>query len=310
MTEKLIRTVALIVFIATACTVSAQETATPAITDTATTTTAAAATTDTATEAIAVEGAAGDSRVVRDQLREVLHRLPPEVGRVLKLDPALWTNEAYVGRYPALKAFVAAHPEVAYNSRYYLEEIWIPTDRIPETAGSRMWNDMLAAVGVIFGVSVTIFVLTWIIRTLINQRRWNRLSRVQAEVHTKLLDRFSSNAEVMAYINTTAGRKFLEAAPIPLEDAAPVRAVSAPVNRVLWSVQGGLILFAAGIGLALISFSADKDAAPAFMGMGTLAIAVGGGFIVSAIASLLLSKRLGVWTPPPQPLDAADLKTE
>ena len=291
MADKLTRLAVLIVFIVAACAIAGQE----AQTTTTTTTTTTAAPAPTTTTAVAET----DSRRTREQLRQLLHRLPPEVGKVLKLDPSLWRNQPYLETYPQLAAFVAQHPEVANNSRWYLEDIWIPTDPVPETSGSRMWNNLMDVVGAIFGVSAAIFVFTWLIRTLINQRRWNRLARVQTDVHTKLLDRFASNSEVMAYINTTAGRKFLEAAPIPLAEAAPARAVSAPVNRVLWSVQAGLVLFAGGVGMKLIGWTvSEKEAAEAFGGFGILGMAIGAGFIGAAVVSIVLSKRLGLWTAP------------
>jgi len=292
MAEKLTRIAILIVFVVTACTVAAQETGDD--------TTTAASTTNAAPTTTVVSTV--DSRETREQLRQILHRLPPEVGKVLKLDASLWRNENYLNTYPELAAFVGEHAEVAHNPRFYLEDIWIPSDPLPETSGMRMWNQMTEVIAIIFGFSAAIFVFTWLVRTLINQRRWSRLSRVQSEVHTKLLDRFSSNAEVMQYINTTAGRKFLEAAPIPLEEAAAQpRAVSAPINRVLWSVQIGLIIFAGGVGMRMVSGSAtDKDAAAAFAAFGVLGMAIGAGFIVAAIASMILSKRLGLWTTPPQ----------
>jgi hypothetical protein len=304
MTDKLVRIAVLLVFIVTACAITAQEaqTTTAAATETvATTTTAANTTNSLATEA--------DSRETRERLRQILHRLPPEVGKVLKLDPSLWRNETFLKTYPALQAFVASHPEVAHNSRFYLEDIWLPTDPVPQTPGARMWSSMMEVIAVMTGVGAAVFVFLWLIRTLINQRRWSRLARVQTEVHTKLLDRFASNSEVMAYINTTAGRKFLEAAPIPLSEEAP-RAISAPINRVLWSVQAGLVLFAAGIGMKLISIGmSEKEAAEAFSGFGILGMAIGGGFIASAIVSLMLSKRLGLWNPPTS-ADTADLRAE
>ena len=46
-------------------------------------------------------------------------------------------------------------------------------------------------------------------------RRWSRLSKIQTDVHNKLLDRFTSNEDLLAYIQTPVGRKFLESAPIP-----------------------------------------------------------------------------------------------
>ena len=46
---------------------------------------------------------------------------------------------------------------------------------------------------------------------------------MQYQVHNKLLDRFTSNEDLLAYVQTPAGRRFLESAPIPLQDEAPDR---------------------------------------------------------------------------------------
>src|SRR5207253_3481567 len=94
-------------------------------------------------------------------------------------------------------------------------------------------------------------VLIWMIKTLIEQRRWNRLSAIQTEVHSKLMDRFTSNDELLAYLQTPAGKKILESAPIPLQAAG--RPMSAPVGRIFWSLQAGLVLVAAGIGFNVVS---------------------------------------------------------
>lgn len=240
-----------------------------------------------------------DSAETREQLREVLRRLPPEVGKALKLDPTLWNNQAYLGHYPALAAFVAAHPEVAHSPAYFLESVWVPGDPVPETNSVRMWGRMMEAISIL---AVMLFfggIFTWLIRTAIEHRRWSRLSRVQAEVHNKLLDRFAANEDLLAYVKTTAGRRFLEAAPIPLEGP---RAVGAPMNRVLWSTQAGVVLTAAGLGLTYVSnWSVDKDVAQPLAAIGVLAIAIGLGFVVSAALSFILSRKLGLWQPPRDP---------
>ena len=238
-----------------------------------------------------------DVDATRQELREMLRRLPPEVGRVLKLDASLWSNQAYLSNYPPLAAFVGRHPEVARNPGFYISDLWIPLrdDGPPESAGVRMWRELMEGFFVIFGISAAIFVFTWIIRKVIEHRRWSRLSRVQAEVHNKVLDRFASNEDMLRYIQTAAGRKFMEAAPIPLDEEP--RAVSAPISRVLWSVQIGVILGALGIGLKVVSFNVDKDVASALSALGILAIALGAGFILSAALSYLLSRKLGIWQP-------------
>ncbi|HEX2120116.1 MAG TPA: hypothetical protein VHL59_00605, partial [Thermoanaerobaculia bacterium] len=211
-------------------------------------------------------------------------------------DPTLWSNREYLAHYPALAAFAAAHPEVAHSPGYYLESVWIPSDPTPETASFRMWEDLIEMISIFGAVLIIAGVFTWLIKTLIDHRRWSRVSRVQAEVHNKLLDRFAANEDLLAYVKTTAGRQFLESAPIPL-DAGP-RPVPAPMGRVLWSVQAGVVLTAFGFGIKLVSWSVDKDVAQPLSALGVLAVALGLGFILAAAVSYSLSRKLGLWQPP------------
>lgn len=235
-----------------------------------------------------------DSRETREGLRELLRRYPPQLGMVLKLDPTLLNNQAYLATYPALAAFVAEHPAVAHNPGYFLA--WIPSQEEQDTAGVRMWMDILGGVAGFSVFLIVIGVLAWLVKTIVDQRRWTQLSRIQTEVHNKLLDRFTSNEELLTYIQTPAGRRFLESAPIPLE-ASP-RPISAPVGRILWSVQVGLVVAAAGIGLQVVSFQAQKEIAPVLSAIGLVSICVGIAFVVSAVVSYALSKKLGLWAPP------------
>ena len=52
-----------------------------------------------------------DAQQTRKALDELLKRYPPTLGRVLKLDPMLLENPAYLSPYPGLAAFLAQHPE-------------------------------------------------------------------------------------------------------------------------------------------------------------------------------------------------------
>ena len=300
MIEKFITGLIVVILAVTASTAGAQE----AETSTATTTTTAAAARPGGTTPATTTILETSSGQVRSELYGLLDRLPPEVGKVLKLDPTLWSNPSYMSNYPALAAFVAQHPEVAHNPRYFLAEVWLPNDPIPQTPSMQMWDEIGDGIAVAAVVGAIAFALTWLIRTFLHHRRWSRLAKVQTDVHTKLLDRFSSNEELMAYINTTAGKRFLEAAPIPAQTETP-SPISAPINRVLWFLQAGLILGAGGLGMLVVSWIADKEVAPAMSGFGVLGIALGVGFIASAIISLKLSRRLGLWSPPPSMTDTA-----
>jgi hypothetical protein len=236
-----------------------------------------------------------DSNETREALQVVLGKYPPQVGRVLKLDPTLFSNQAYLANYPGLATFVTQHPEVAHTPSFYLESIWVPNDFVPESATMRVWRETMEGVFIVMVALLVTGAFIWLIRTLVEHRRWSRLTRTQAEVHNKLLDRFTGNEELLAYIQTPGGKRFLESAPIAM-DPGP-RAVSAPVGRILWSVQVGLILAAAGVGLRFISNSVDKTIGQPFVAMGVLAVAVGVGFLVSAFVSYILSKRLGLFGP-------------
>jgi hypothetical protein len=233
-----------------------------------------------------------DSAETREALQVVLSKYPPQVSKVLKLDPALFSNQTYLANYPALATFVAQHPEVVHTPAFYLESIWIPNDPLPETASIRVWRDMMEGVWIFLIVTIITGTFLWLIRTLIEHRRWSRITRTQAEVHGKLMDRLTSSEELLAYIQTPGGKRFLESAPIAM-DAGP-RAVSAPIGRILWSVQVGVVLAAGGFGLQYVSRNVEKSVGQPLLAMGVLAVAIGIGFLVSAFVSFILSKRLGL----------------
>jgi hypothetical protein len=136
-------------------------------------------------------------------------------------------------------------------------------------------------------------VLVWLIRLVVTHRRWNRLSKAQFEVHSKLLDRFTSNDELLAYIQTPAGRRFLESAPIPLQDESP--SLAAPLSRILWSVQAGVVLAIAGAGVLGVSTQFIDEPGQFFMVLGIVTVALGVGFVLSAYAAYVLSRRLGLF---------------
>lgn len=244
-----------------------------------------------------------DSRRTRDELSEILRRYPPELPQVLKLDPTLFANSAYMANYPALATFVNQHPEVAHNPDFFLESFPNPRERNLPPSGYRAFREILGDVGgfVVFLVLVSVFV--WGIKTLIEQRRWNRLNRMQIEVHSKLLDRFTSNEELLAYMQTPPGRRFLESAPIPLE-AGP-RPISAPVSRIFWSLQAGLVAIAFGVALDIVSMRTQGHEVSEYLyGVGMVGLLIGIALVASAGLFYALSRKFGLWSPPAAPSDA------
>jgi hypothetical protein len=228
-------------------------------------------------------------------LAQLLGRYPPTLQTVLAIDPGLIGNESYLAPYPALASFLSAHPEISRNPSFFLTAGPGPfTYRVQDHAERvlEVWKDVLDGLAVFLGFGMGIGLITWLIRTLVDYRRWNRLTRTQTEFHAKLLDRFSANNDLLAYIQSPAGSKFLESTPIALD--APPRSMGAPLGRILWSVQGSVVLVAAGIGLWIVSGRVGSDASQPLQALGVIGIALGLGFAVSAIISFLISRRLGL----------------
>jgi hypothetical protein len=237
-----------------------------------------------------------DARETRQELEAILKRLPPAVGRVLRTDPSLMRNQSYLATYPQLASFLQQHPEIANNAGYYLENItvqfWNPAPvPNPRSDAIYMWRETFEGITMLIVFLVITSGVLWLARTVLQHRRWYRTFKVQTELHTKMLDRVTSNEDLLAYFRTPGNRGFLDA---PLAVEPPAQPVATPFNRILWSVQAGLVLAAGAVGLLFISRRVVEEVAQVFFAVGVLALALGVGFVVSAAASFLLSQRLGL----------------
>ncbi len=230
-----------------------------------------------------------DAQSTRQELSTLLDKHPPSVRRVLSIDPSLMENAAFLAPYPALAAYISAHPDIRRNPAYYVGQPDPPRE-------DDIWRDLLAGVAVFSGFGMAISLIAWLVRTLLDSRRWKQAAKVHAEVNMKVLDRLTNNEDLLAYIQSPPGSRFLQAAPLVL-DPAP-RGPGAPFGRILWAIQGGVVLVAAGIGLQLLSGQVSDRAAQPFHAMGVLAISLGLGFVLSAIISFVISRRLGLLDTP------------
>src|SRR5205085_2299025 len=105
----------------------------------------------------------------------------------------------------------------------------------------------VSVVTTLLGFVAFFITISWLARLLVDHRRWLRASKTQTEAQAKLFDRLTSNEDLLTYIQSPAGARFLQAAPMPLE--AETRSVAAPISRILWSVQAGIILAVVGAGM-------------------------------------------------------------
>jgi hypothetical protein len=191
-----------------------------------------------------------------------------------------------------LRDFLSQHPEVLRSPAFFIGQLQILGSFPRRSRETEMVEDFMAGI-FIFTMFVTAATfLGFIVKMAVDHRRWLRIARVQSEVHTKLLDRFSNNQDLLAYIQTPAGKHFLQSAPIVTETGP--RSLNAPVNRILWSVQAGVVLALAGIGLNYVSGRVMQELAGALSVIGVLAISLGIGFASSAVVAYVLSRRLGL----------------
>ena len=250
-----------------------------------------------------------DVAVVQRQLIELL-RLSPTLTTVVSHDPTLLSDSEYVGRNnPQLAEFLTAHPEVARNPDFYLFTHMNPQDGGPDEALERaVWpeiyrmqprrtgfDELLSDSPPLLAFAAFLSAAIWGVRVFVDNRRWSRIFKLQSDVHSKLIDKFSTNQDLAAYMQTEAGRRFLEAAPIPLNDETARRVPNA-VARVLTPVQIGTVLILLGVGFLMLRGVGPDYEAPMRV-LGVLILMPGIGFILSAGLTWFLAARMGLMPP-------------
>jgi hypothetical protein len=246
-----------------------------------------------------------DVAALQDQLLQLL-RVSPTLAEVVARDPSLLSNQAYVERSnPELARFLQDHPEIAQNPDFYLfNNLHGQNEEPSEMLERKLWPEMsgsrpsgveseLISDGIPFLVFLCILAaLLWLTHILIENRRWNRIFNLQTDVHGKLIERFATSQEVLTYMGTEAGKRFLEATPIAVgfERLEPV---PSPVARVLTPLQIGIVMTLLGLGLIFLRHSVP-DSASALLVLGTVVLMPGLGFIISAGITWVLAHRLGL----------------
>ena len=139
----------------------------------------------------------------------------------------------------------------------------------------------------ILGPLGAIAVIGWIIKIFINHRRILKLATMQVDLQTHLIDKFDSADELRAYLESDVGQTVL--ATTTVEKASPF-------GRILGSIQAGVILTFGGLALFLVRSLVPLDPSDHFglVFLGSLAVAVGLGFLLSAAAAFWLSKSWGL----------------
>jgi hypothetical protein len=229
----------------------------------------------------------------REQLRETLDHYPPTLKQVLRLDPSLLGKSDYLALYPMLATFLAQHPEVAHNPSYFIGAPG-PGFNDNSVSASRAMVDIMTDLSVTSFFITAIIVIGWIARSVLEHKRWQQAMKTQTDAHVKLFDRLTSNEDLLAYIQSGPGQRFLTAAPmLPTIDSS-TRSMGAPISRILWSMQTGIVVGLAGVGLWIAKNNVISDVAQPLVVFGILGMAVGLGFVLSALVSYVLSRQLGL----------------
>ena len=230
---------------------------------------------------------------LREDLRQILQQYPYTVGEILRRDPSLMARADYMAPYPRLVEFITAHPEVARNVEYYFEGYGSWGERRQLDPSFEALGVLLGGLGVGFILILFSCVIIWLVRAFIQHRRWLKASQVQADVHTKLMERMTSNEELLAYVQSPAGRRFLEAAPVRPEADSP--SFAAPVGSIIWSLMAGVVLTVLGIGFRYAGAFVKDDAHDAFLVVGVIILSLGVGFIIASLMAFAVSSRLGLF---------------
>jgi hypothetical protein len=242
----------------------------------------------------------------QEQLLRLL-RLSPTMTAAVAADPSLLADQPYVARSnPELAQFMASHPDIARNPEFYLFSKLDPSDGRRDKALQRViWPDLTMAphqrstaadvvdkMTPIIIVPAIFLAFVWIIRIFVDSRRWNRTFKQQSEIHGRLIEKLGTSQDLVAYMETEAGKRFLMASPIAGGPEIGQRMPNA-VGRVLTSLSAGIVMALLGIGFLLLR-NAGPDMPEPMLVIGTLLLMPGIGFILSAGVTWVLAQRLGL----------------
>jgi len=125
--------------------------------------------------------------------------------------------------------------------------------------------------------------IVWVIST--NVRRRQATEKIAA-LHSKLLDQCANSNELLRYLESEQGRRFLESATVE---------TSNPAGRILGAIQAGVVLGFLGVaGLLVRDGLHDPDARETMLVFASGALAIGLGFLISSVASYVLSRSWGL----------------
>jgi len=122
----------------------------------------------------------------------------------------------------------------------------------------------------------------------VNSRAKQRRAEVQAQVQSKLIERFGTATELVSFLKTDEGKNFLG----DIESAPAMNAR----DRIIRGMGKAIILGLLGIGfLTICIFPETRN--EGFIIAGCILVALGLGYFLAALVSLKLSRNWGLMEP-------------
>jgi hypothetical protein len=137
--------------------------------------------------------------------------------------------------------------------------------------------ELVPLFGIFFGnISFALMLLVW---WKLRQRKLE----LQADVQAKLIDKFTSTPEMVSFLQSSAGRDFV--------NATQIGATAQSREQLLTGLRRGIILLVLSGGFAALwAVFGDREwSIPTI-----LCFALGAGFVLATVASLAAGRRIGM----------------
>ena len=108
-------------------------------------------------------------------------------------------------------------------------------------------------------------------------------AELQAQIQSKLIDRFQSAPELIDFLKSPTGQEFVSG--VRVQQAAVVS------RRMLGGIRAAIFLAILGLGFLVLWPLTSEEG---FIYPGVILVALGGGFFVSTVGSLKLSRAWGL----------------
>ncbi len=134
--------------------------------------------------------------------------------------------------------------------------------------------EMIPIIGMLSSFGATVLIVYFVVRSR------QRQAEVQAEMQSKLIERFGSAPEMITFLQSPAGREFVAGVQRPVVDRTR--------ERILGGFTRSIVLSSLGVGFIFLAFYEDNG----WVIPGAIVLSLGLGYFVATMVSWRLSARL------------------